>query len=119
MAGIAACTFLSCCASVCDNDPKRARNKRRKQPKANGCRLVLRLGRIKEADCSRLSKRIIISDHTKTPTNFRDTRLHAILTGDYFCQPAQKDSEARRAFWLFVFVARVRKTSTITYHQHD
>src|SRR5262249_32434040 len=116
----------SCCASVDDNDPKRARNKRRKQQLARGCTLVLRFGRMKEAHRSRLSKRIIMSDHTKTPTNFRDTRLH-----DYrhpnetlLWQAAQKDSEARRAFSLFVFVAvfvkraRSRITSKIeVFHQ--
>src|SRR5262245_23088275 len=92
----------------------------RKQQVASGCTFVLRFSRMKEADRSRLSKRIIISGHTKTPTNFRDTRLH-----DYrhpketlLLQAAQKDSEARRTFSLFVFVARVRKTSTIeVFHQ--
>ena len=36
-----------------------------------------------------------------------------------YSQAAQKDPEAKRAISLFVFVARVRETSTITYREHD
>ena len=61
IAGIAALTFLSCCASTSENGPKRERNKRREQPKASKCILELRFRRMEEADPARMSKRIIIS----------------------------------------------------------
>jgi hypothetical protein len=54
---------------------------------------------MEEADPASMSKRIIISDDTKTPTNFRDTRYAIIAIPDetLVLQAAQKDSEARRA----------------------
>ena len=43
------------------------------------------------------------------------------IASDKLClQATQKDLRGNaRTFWLFVFVVRIRKTSTRTYHEHD